>query len=151
MTDWLSQTQAGVDRWLEVQRQWWDTVLGGGGPAATDDLQRRTVEAWRQAAYKVVDAQAEMLLGAVREKATTDAEAMVRQWTDAQRQMWQGWLAAASPPPAGAQPTADLGAAGQQMVDSLREAAERLVESQAEWAKAWSAAQPKPPARDVSS
>ena len=144
MTDWISQTQAGVDRWLETQREWWDTILGGGGPAAPEDLQARTVEAWRQAAYKVVDAQAQMLLGTVREQKATDAEAMIRQWTDAQREMWQGWLAAASKGGAGgtsASSPQDIGAAGQQMVESLRQAAEKLVESQAEWAKAWTAAQ----------
>ena len=138
MTDWISQTQAGVDQWLEAQRRWWDAVLGGGGTDAADDLQRRTVDAWRQAAYKVVDAQAQMLLGTIRDRPSTDTEALVRQWTDAQREMWQGWLAVAGK---GTTPPPDLNVAGQQMVDSLREAAEKLVQSQAEWAKAWNASQ----------
>lgn len=145
MTDWISQSQAGVDQWLETQRRWWSAVLGEGGsggppPGALEDLQKRTIEAWKQAAYKVIDGQAEMLLGALRERPKNDAEALVRQWTDAQREMWQGWLAVAGKGAPASPP--DLNVAGQQMVDSLREAAEKLVQSQAEWAKAWQASQP---------
>jgi hypothetical protein len=154
MTDWLRQTEAGVDRWLQAQREWWDALLKagpGGDPSsgAVADLQKRTVDAWREAAYKIIDAQAEMLLGAVREQSKTDAETLIRKWTDAQREMWQGWLAvagqggqaAAAAAPGGMPTPQDLTAAGKQMVDALRQAAERLVTSQAEWAKAWTEAQ----------
>jgi hypothetical protein len=96
-SDWLRQMQAGVDRWLETQREWWSAL-------------------------------------------SADAEALVRRWTDAQREMWTGWLGVLQQraPSAGGQ---DLSAAGTQMVDSLRRAAEQLVASQADWAKAWTTAQ----------
>ena len=149
MTDWLSQTRAGVDQWLETQQQWWAAVLGPAAAdpktGAMDDLRERTIEAWRQAAYKVIDAQAQMLLGAMRERPANDAEALVRQWTDAQREMWQGWLAVAGRGASGGAAPPDLAAAGQEMVASLRDAAEKLVASQAEWAKAWNAAAEPPP------
>lgn len=153
MTDWIAQTQAGVDRWLETQRQWWDAILGGGpsqpggglGPGAIEDMQKRTIEAWRHAAYKAVDAQAEMLLGTVRERPSADAESLVRHWTDAQREMWQGWLAVAGRPAQGGGAPPDVAGAGREMVESLREAAERLVKSQSEWAKAWSTGAAPPP------
>jgi hypothetical protein len=147
-TDWLRQMQTGVERWLDTQREWWSAVSGGVqgpvGTAAGDlaDLQRRTVEAWRESAAKVIDAQAELMLGALRDRPRADAEALLRRWTDAQREMWQGWLGilqqqAPSPRAGGA----DIAAAGTQVVDALREAAEHLVKSQADWAKAWTAQQ----------
>lgn len=150
MTDWMALTRDGVERWLEAQREWWNAMAratGDHGPEqpperVREDLQSQAVEAWRQAAYRIVDAQAEMLLGAVRQRPQADTETLVRQWTDAQREMWQGWLAVGGrgDAAAGGSPE-DIAAAGRQMVDSLRQAAERLVESQAEWAKAWTAAQ----------
>jgi hypothetical protein len=145
MTDWTAQMQGGVEQWLKAQRDWWEAVLrggGSGGDGGVEDLQRRTVEAWRQAAQGVVDAQAEVLRAAVGEQSRPDAGALLRPWTDAQREMWQGWLAVldqsggtGGAPSAGGVTDAERG-----MVESLRHAAEQLVQSQAEWTKAWSAA-----------
>jgi hypothetical protein len=148
MTDWTAQMQGGVEQWLKAQREWSEAVLRGAGSGAgggVEDLQRRTVEAWRQAARGVVDARAEVLRAAVREQSRRDAGALLRRWTDAQREMWQGWLAvldqSGGAGGAGGTPGAGgISDAGRGMVESLRHAAEQLVQSQAEWTKAWSAA-----------
>jgi hypothetical protein len=145
MTDPTAQMQGGVEQWLTAQREWSEAMLRGAGSGAgggTEDLQRRTIEAWRQAAQSVVDAQAEVLRAAVREQSRRDAGALLRRWTDAQREMWQGWLAVLDQS-GGAGGTTGAGGipdAGRGMVESLRQAAEHLVQSQAEWTKAWSAA-----------
>jgi len=137
--DWQAEAQAGVDRWLETQRAWWTTVLGDApsGAAATDAAKHSAVEAWRQAARDVVDAQADVLRGMLSQP-PGDTEQMLRRWTDAQRELLQGWLAVAG---GGAAPNQPLQDAGRQMVESLRQAAEQLVSSQAQWAEAWTRAQ----------
>lgn len=144
MTDWTAQTQAGVERWLEAQRAWWDQVLGGGasasGQAPGTGAAGQAVEAWRQSAYRIVDAQAHLLRVTLDAQGEADAQELVRRWTDAHRALWQDWLAAAG----GEQPEGASAAqqeAGRHMVESLRAAAEHLVRSQAEWAKAWTDSQ----------
>jgi hypothetical protein len=152
MTDWISQTQAIVEQWLRAQREWWEAMTGRppDEPAA-GDFPRLAVDAWRRSAHAIVDAQAELLLAALRTERRGDAEALVRAWTDAQREMWQGWLAVAGRGErAGEQAAGDVAEAGRHMVDAMREAAEQLVRSQAQWAQAWTRAQqggkpPEPP------
>jgi hypothetical protein len=141
--DWTAQAQAGVGRWLEAQHTWWTQVLGGapgaeGGPSA--EAARAAVEAWLEANYRVVDAQAKALLGALGESAGTDAETVLRQWTDAQRELWKDWLAAAGGV-AGAPGSPASPEAGRALVEALREASEHLIRSQAEWAEAWTGAE----------
>jgi hypothetical protein len=151
MTDWIAQTQAGVDRWLEAERAWWAQVLGGegaaGSPAAQAgppaDLARKAIEAWRESSYRVIDAQALALLGALGDRTGTEAQALLRRWTDAQRKMWQDWLAVTggAADAEGRHGAQDWPDAGREMLESLRQAAEHLVNSQAEWAKAWTDAE----------
>jgi hypothetical protein len=139
MTDWMGDMQAGVDRWLSAQRDLWSSLMSAGtGPRGMEDVQRRAVEMWRQATYGIVDAQAEALLGLLKHPQGTDAEALLRRSTEAQREMWDGWLGALGKSGAGGAP--DIAAAGEQLAGSLRGAAEQLIRSQAEWAKAWSKA-----------
>ena len=155
MTDWMTQTQAGIDRWIGAQHEWWTSLLRGASGATqapsanvVEGLQRQTVEAWRRAAHGIVDAQAEMLLAAARQQSRGDTEALIRRWTDAQREMWQGWLAVAGQ--SRADDTPGLASAGEHMAASLRQGAEQLVKSQAEWARAWTASQQAPGAERTS-
>lgn len=143
MTDWIGQTQAAMEQWLQAQREWW-AAMTGRPPAegAAADFPRMAVDAWRRSAHALVDAQAELLLAALRTDRRGDAEALVRAWTDAQREMWQGWLSVAGRGErAGEQAAGDIADAGRHMVDAMREAAEQLVRSQAQWAQAWTQAQ----------
>jgi hypothetical protein len=114
-TDWT-----GADRWIEAQRA--------------------AIEAWRDATSRLVDAQAQALLGALDGRAGTDPQALLRRWTDTQRELWQAWLAVAG----GTEGETGPEAARQDMLEGLREAAEHLVRSQAEWARAWTAAESDP-------
>ncbi len=141
-TDWTAEAQAGVDRWLETQRAWWTTILGGTGAApgaqgASDDARREAVEAWRKSARSLVDAQADGMLATLGDQ-PRDADELLRRWTDAQRELLQGWLAVAG---GAGDPGQGMQDAGRQMVESLRQAAEQLVHSQAQWAQAWADAQ----------
>ena len=146
MTDWMAQTQKGVEQWMEAQQAWWREVLGAAGGASAPpggtsgtEAARNAIDAWRKSAYSIVDAQAQFLLSTLQDQHDAEAQALLRRWTDAQRALWQDWLAAAEsdPAPAG---SAAQDQAGRQMVESLRAAAEHLVRSQAEWAKAWTEA-----------
>lgn len=142
MTDWMAQTQKSVEQWMEAQQAWWREVLGAGaaGPGNPGaDAARKAIDAWRESAYRVVDAQAEFLLSTLQGQQDAEAQALLRGWTDAQRALWQEWLAAAGGEQ-GAAGSAEQQRAGEQMVESLRAAAEHLVRSQAEWAKAWTEA-----------
>lgn len=150
MTDWTAQTQQGVEQWIEAQQAWWRAVLGGAGAAPAQpvdaggqDAARQAVEAWRASAYRVVDAQAELLLSTLHGQHEPEAQSLLTQWTDAQRALWQDWLAAAGGGPA-ATGSDEQQRAGREMVESLRAAAEHLVRSQAEWAKAWTDARTEP-------
>jgi len=95
-----------------------------------EERARAGVEAWHRSVYEIADAQAQLLLAALKEGTQTRPQAFVRQWTDAQRELLQSWLALA-----GGEQT------GTQMVQALQDAAEHLVRSQADWAHAWTAAQ----------
>jgi uncharacterized protein YPO0396 len=150
MTDWTAQTQQGVERWIEAQQAWWREVLGGTGAASAQpvdasgrDAAREAVEAWRASAYRIVDAQAELLLATLHGHHDAEAQSLLTRWTDAQRALWQDWLAAAGGGPATAG-SDEQQQAGREMVESLRAAAEHLVRSQAEWAKAWTDARADP-------
>lgn len=60
---------------------------------------------------------------------------LVRRWTDLQRELLAGWLAIGGSPDSAGSVT-ELRAAGVQMAEALREAAEDLIVSQGKWAKA---------------
>ena len=109
MTDWTAQTQRGVEQWIEAQQAWWREVLGGKGAAfaqpadaSGQDAARDAVEAWRASAYRIVDAQAELLLATLHGHHDAEAQSLLTRWTDAQRALWQDWLAAAGGGPASA-------------------------------------------------
>lgn len=138
MTDWMTQTRAGFDSALEEQGRWWTEALAGGasgwpppGPPAESVL--RAVEAWRETTCRLIDAQAQALLGAFGDVGGAGPEALLRSWTDAQRELVQMWLAMAG----GSGEAAAGPEAGTAMRDSLRRASEHLIESQADWATAW--------------
>ena len=104
MTDWTRDARRLIDQWAEAQSAWWHA---------------ETVAAWRESAYRVVDAHAHV----------------EGWWTDAQRKAWQDALARASGFPDGG--SGDGRAAGERMIASLTEAAEDLVRAQADWARVW--------------
>lgn len=139
MTDWMAQTQKGVEQWMEAQQAWWSAVLGPAS-AGRAEAAGRAIDAWRESAYRVVDAQAQLLLSTLQGHHAAEAQDLLRQWTDAQRTLWQDGLATAGGE-AGSDAAGDQQDAGRLMVESLRAAAEHLVRSQAEWARAWTEAQ----------
>jgi hypothetical protein len=101
------------------------------------ELARLALEAWRDAAHRVIDAQTAALLAVL--DVRTGGRSPVEQWTEAQRELWRSGLAlvggderrgAGRPGPVGPQAAGDT-------IDALRRAAEHLVQSQADWARAW--------------
>jgi hypothetical protein len=141
MTEWQTQWQAAAEWWLEAQGEWWATVMravDAGAPAgAAQDLQATSSRAWLEAVRQIADAQAEVLRAALPDQPRAEVDAVVRHWTDAQRDM----LLALMSPTHGEGPD-PLGSS--EMLASLTGAAERLVHSQAEWARAWTAAHEPP-------
>lgn len=99
------------------------------------EMARLAVEAWRDAAHRVIDAQAAAVLGAL-----GGAGSPFEQWAEAQRELWRGSLAltGADRRP-GAAPVGPE--AADHTIDALRRAAEDLVQSQADWARAWTDAE----------
>jgi hypothetical protein len=138
---------------MAAQQEWWRTVLSAGAgesPAAAPELHRQAVETWRSAAHRVADAQADVLLEGVGAGRGSQAEQLVARWTETQRQLRDGGMAAmgaaappgsAAPPPeaaapaAGPDPSADWQDAGRRMVQALQESAEQLIRAQQEWAE----------------
>jgi hypothetical protein len=152
MTDWTAQARASAEQWMAAQQEWWQTVLSAGAdaaPAAAPELHRQAVETWRSAAHRVADAQADVMLEGLGAGRGSQAEQLVARWTETQRQLWDGWMAAigaASPPGAAPPPqsaasatSADAGPdpqdAGRRMVQALQESAEQLIRAQQEWAE----------------
>ncbi len=143
--DWMAQTQAEVDRWLEAQHAWLTQVMGSAAAAGPPGLQgdpaaeaaREAVEAWLESNYRVIEAQAHALLGALGGGTGTEAETVLRRWTDAQRERWLDWLAVAGGTAGSEEPPE----AGRDLLAALRQASEHLIHSQAEWAQAWTGAE----------
>src|SRR3954471_16515428 len=102
----------------------------------TTTAAQQAAEAWSKALEAVADAQSEFLERVLSEPANAELANLVRRWTDLQREVLAGWLALAGRPDRVAS-LAELQAAGAEMAESLRAAAERLVASQGEWARAW--------------
>lgn len=65
---------------------------------------------------------------------TEQMEAVTKQWTDTQRQLWSSWSAAAQQ----ATTTAQTKAAWQQMVDLWKNSVHRMLEMQVDTARLWS-------------
>jgi hypothetical protein len=143
MTDWTAETQKGVEKWIEAQQAWWGEVLGASGQPGVGGVEAaaKAIDAWREAAYRIVDAQAELLRATLENDPGSQAQDLLRKWTDAQRALWRDWLATTGGEPPSDTKGSTAEEAGVHMVESLRAAAEHLVRSQADWAKAWTDAQ----------
>ena len=100
-------TESTIETWAETQQKlltdWLDTVRRFGG-TPTLELWTKTVEAWQASVKETLDARAEWtrewtetLANAkgtpeeLRDLARQGRELMQR-WTDAERQVWQGWF-----------------------------------------------------------
>jgi hypothetical protein len=137
--------------WAEAQQKvltdWLETVRKLGG-TPTLELWTETVDAWQAAVKETVDARAEFsrqltdtlanVKGTpeeLRELAHKEHE-QVQQWTDAERELWQGWfnivrhLNFRPEPGAGAQASRDL-------VQFWQESAHKMIDAQASAVRRW--------------
>jgi hypothetical protein len=100
-------TESSIKTWAETQQKlltdWLDTVRRSGG-TPTLELWTKTVEAWQASVKETLDARSEW----TREWTETLANAkgtpeelrglaqqgreLMQRWTDAERQVWQGWF-----------------------------------------------------------
>jgi len=101
------------------------------------EFARLAVEAWRDAAHRLIDAHAAAMLAVL--DVRTGGRSPLEQWTEAQRELWQSGLAlvGGDPPRPGRRTAAAAPQAAGDTIDALRRAAEHLVQSQADWARAW--------------
>jgi small-conductance mechanosensitive channel len=139
-----------VKAWVATQRtlltNWIDT-LGGATPGAPGmGVWQQTVESWQSSVKQTLDAQATWMRDwteslatfqgtpdELRDRARQGQEVM-RRWTEAQQQLWQGWFEMARNFAPGVSTGAGTGAqAGQHVVELWTDTARKLMETQAEW------------------
>jgi hypothetical protein len=137
--------------WAETQQKlltdWLDTLRKLGG-TSTLELWTKTVDTWQTSVKETVDARAEFtrqltetLANAkgtpeeLRELAHKGRE-QLQHWTEAERELWQGWFNAVRQinfrpePGAGAQ-------AGRDLVQLWQDSAHKMIDAQAELVHRW--------------
>ncbi len=137
--------------WAETQQKlltdWLDTLRRFGG-APTLELWTKTVDAWQSSVKETVDARAEFtrqLTDTLANAKGTPEEirALAREgreqlqhWTEAERDLWQGWFNAVREinfrpePGAGAQ-------SGRDLVQLWQDSAHKMIDAQAALVRRW--------------
>jgi hypothetical protein len=142
-------TESLIKKWAETQQKlltnWLDTMRRAGG-APGPELWTKTVETWQTSVKETLDAQAEW----TREWTETLAKAkgtpeelrelarqgrdLFQRWTDAERQLWQGWFNIVRDinfrPELGASPQAA-------MIQLWQESAHKMIDTQAALVQHW--------------
>ncbi len=142
-------TESLIKKWAETQQKlltnWLDTMRRSGG-APGPELWTKTVEAWQTSVKETLDAQAEW----TREWTETLAKAkgtpeelrelarqgrdLFQRWTDAERQLWQGWFNIVRDinfrPESGTSPQAA-------MIQLWQESAHKMIDTQAALVQHW--------------
>jgi len=142
-------TESLIKKWAETQQKlltnWLDTMRRSGG-APGPELWTKTVEAWQTSVKETLDAQSEW----TREWTETLAKAkgtpeelrelarqgrdLFQRWTDAERQLWQGWFNIVRDinfrPEPGTNPQAA-------MIQLWQESAHKMIDTQAALVQHW--------------
>jgi hypothetical protein len=140
-----------IKTWADTQQQlltnWLDTVRRVGG-TPNPELWTKTIEAWQASVKETLDVQAEW----TREWTETLANAkgtpkelqelarqgheLLQHWTDAERQLWQGWfnivkdISLRLEPATGAK-------AGTDLIQLWQESAHKMIDTQASLVRRW--------------
>jgi hypothetical protein len=140
-----------IKTWAETQQKlltnWLDTVRRSGG-APGPELWTKTVEAWQASVKETLDVQAEW----TREWTETlsnakgtpkELQALARQgrellqhWTDAERQLWQGWFNIVKDINLRLEPTTGA-KAGTDLIQLWQESAHKMIDTQAALVRRW--------------
>ena len=152
--DWAKQSEEMMKAWTETQKKMWDNWMEAmqqtTGQNQTAEMWKETVDTWEQAVNNTLDAQAEWIriwADSLDTKSNMPKEAtewakqaqdMVKNWGDTQRQMWQSWfdLVKNADPPDMAQA---WGNQGQKAFAAWQESAQKMMDAQKKWAGMWTA------------
>jgi len=144
-------TESLIKTWAETQQKlltnWLDTVgrfCGAPGP----ELWTKTVEAWRASVKETLDAQekrthewTETLAHAkgtpeeLRELAQQGRD-LFQRWTDAERQIWQGWFNVVKDINLRLEPATGA-KAGTDMIQLWQDSAHKMIDTQASLVQHW--------------
>jgi len=144
-------TESLIKTWAETQQKlltnWLDTMRRSGG-APGPELWTKTVEAWQTSVKETLDAQAEW----TREWTETLAKAkgtpeelrelarqgrdLFQRWTDAERQLWQGWFNVVKDINLRLEPATGA-KAGTDMIQLWQESAHKMIDTQAALVQHW--------------
>ena len=137
---WAESQQKLLTDWLETLRRL------GGTPAL--ELWTKTIDAWQSSVKETIDARAEWARqwtetlananGTPEEirKLAQEGREQLQHWTEAERDLWQGWFSAVREinfrpePGAGAQ-------AGRDLVQLWQESAHKMIDAQANLVRRW--------------
>ena len=144
-SDSLIKTWAGTQQ--QLLTNWLDTVRRFGG-TPTLELWTKTVEAWQASVKETLDARAEW----TREWTETLANAkgtpeelrdlarqgqeLLQRWTDAERQLWQGWFNIVKDINFKVEP-GTAAQAGSDLVQLWQESAHKMIDAQATLVRRW--------------
>jgi hypothetical protein len=140
-----------VKTWAETQQKlltdWLDTLRKLGG-TPTLELWTKTVDTWQTSVKETVDARAEFTRQLIETLANAkgtpeefrelarEGREQLQHWTEAERDLWQGWFNVAREinfrpePGAGAQTGGDL-------VQMWQESTHKMIDAQAELIRRW--------------
>jgi hypothetical protein len=107
--DWTKQTEDMVKTWAETQKKVWDSWLKAvqqpSSQAQTGEMWQKTIDTWEETVKHTLETQSEWFQTWVQGLDTLDTEVpkevqvwakqaqeMMKRWTEAQEQLWQGWF-----------------------------------------------------------
>jgi len=144
-------TESLIKTWAETQQKlltnWLDTVRRFSG-APGPELWTKTVEAWQASVKETLDAQAEWTREWTETLANTkgtpeELRELARQgrdlfqrWTDAERQLWQGWFNVVKDINLRLEPAAGA-KAGTDMIQLWQDSAHKMIDTQTDLVRRW--------------
>ena len=140
-----------IKAWAALQQKlltnWLDTVRRFGGTSSLE-LWTKTMEAWQTSVKETMDARAawthewtEMLANAKgtpeeMRKLAQQGRELLQHWTEAERELWQGWFNIVKD--SGIRPDAGAGAkTARDVVQLWQEAAHKMIDAQAGFVRRW--------------
>lgn len=150
--DWAKHNAEMMKAWTEAQKQMWDNWLeamqSATGQNQATEMWQTTVSTWEQTVNSTLDAQAgwiDLWADSLTAQSSLpkeviewaeQAQEMVKNWGETQRQLWQGWfdlMKQAEPP----NMATAWGEEGQKVFAAWQESAQKMMDAQMKWAGQW--------------
>jgi hypothetical protein len=150
--DWTKQAEEMFTTWTETQKKMWDnwleTVQKGTGQNPAADVWQKTVDTWQDTVNNMLAAQGtwtdtwaesfDAQNGTPEEMAewVKQTQAMAKQWSDAQQQMWANWFEMMKKADMG-QMTGNWQEESKKAFTNWQDSTQKIMDAQMQWLKMW--------------